>query len=161
MAQRPWPQREEVTGLDWHVVLAGPVEEVFAGFADPSRLGEWLPGLTGPPAGPGVRAELGATVTVTIDGPGGPRAATAEMTAFEPPWLVGYRFFIGAQTLTLRITCTARAGQTKLHVRQSGDAAPLAPDFSQAPGGTPPSAVSTPTPRAGSRAEQGETQCGT
>jgi uncharacterized protein YndB with AHSA1/START domain len=147
--------------VDWHVVLAGPVEEVFACFADPSRLGDWLPGLTGPPVGPAVEAELGATVTVTIDGPGGPQTATAEMTAFEPPWLAGYRFFIGTQTLTLRLTCTVQAGQTQLHVRQSGDAAPLALDFSQAAGGTPPSAGSTPSARTESTAEQGETQCGT
>lgn len=68
------------------------------------------------------------------------------MTAFEPPWLVGYRFLIGAQTLTLRVTCTMQAGQTQLHVRQSGDAAPLALDFS------------TPSLRTDSTATQGETQ---
>jgi uncharacterized protein YndB with AHSA1/START domain len=122
-------QRRGVQGVDWHVVLAGPVEAVFACLADPSRLGDWLPGLTGPPAGPAVQAELGATVTVTIDGPGGPQAAIVEMTAFEPPWLVGYRLLIGARTLTLRVACTMQAGQTKVHVRQSGDAAPLALGF--------------------------------
>jgi uncharacterized protein YndB with AHSA1/START domain len=132
--------------VDWHVVLAGRVEEVFACLADPSRLGDWLPGLTGPPASPAVQAELGTTVTVTIDGPGGPQAAIVEMTAFEPPWLVGYRLLVGAQTLTLRVTCAMQADQTHLHVRQSGDAAPLALDFS------------TPSLRADSTATQEETQ---
>jgi hypothetical protein len=119
---------------------------VFARLADPSRLGDWLPGLAGPPAGPAVQAELGAPWAVTIDGPGGPQAALAELTAFEPLWLVGYRFLIGGQTLTLRVTCTMQAGQTRLHVRQSGDAAPLALDFS------------TPSLRADSATTQGETQ---
>jgi uncharacterized protein YndB with AHSA1/START domain len=115
--------------VDWNVVLARPVEEVFAILADPARLSEWLPGLT--PQSSGVQAELGATVTVTIDGPDGAEAAIAEMTAFEPPWLVSYRLLIGSRTLTLRVTCTAQADQTRLHVRQSGDAAPLAPDFNR------------------------------
>jgi uncharacterized protein YndB with AHSA1/START domain len=144
--------------VDWHVVLAGPVDEVFGRLADPARLGDWLPALTVPPGGPGIQAELGATVTVTIDGPGGARSATAELTAFEPPWLVSYRFFIGARTVTLRLTCTVRAGHTQLHVRQSGDAGPLALDFSPAGGGTAPPAVSTPSPRAESAAKQGATQ---
>jgi uncharacterized protein YndB with AHSA1/START domain len=118
--------------VDWNVVLARPVEEVFAILADPARLSEWLPGLT--PQSSGVQAELGATATFTIDGPDGPdgpEAAVAEMTAFEPPWLVSYRLLIGPRTLTLRVTCTAQADKTRLHVRQSGDAAPLAPDFNR------------------------------
>lgn len=49
--------------MDWHVILARPVEEVFACLADPSRLSEWLPGLTASPAGTAVQAELGAAVT--------------------------------------------------------------------------------------------------
>ena len=35
---------------------------------------------------------------------------SGEMIAFEPPWLVGYRLFAGAQTFGVRITCTAEAG---------------------------------------------------
>jgi uncharacterized protein YndB with AHSA1/START domain len=129
--------------VDWNVVLARPVEEVFAILADPARLSEWLPGLTCESSG--VQAELGATATVIVDGPNGPEAAIAEMTAFEPPWLVSYRLLIGARTLTLRVTCTAQADQTRLHIRQSGDAAPLTPRFS------------TPSPGAESTA-QGDTQ---
>lgn len=146
--------------MDWNVVLARPVEEVFGCLADLSRLGEWLPGVTWPAGRAGAPAELGATVSVVIDGPAGSQAVIAELTALEPPWLVGYRFFIGHQTVTLRLTCTAQAGQTQLHVRQSGAAALLAFDFTQA-GGSPPPAVSTPTPPALSAAEQGEPQCRT
>jgi hypothetical protein len=58
-------------------------------------------------------------------------AGSGELTAFEPPWLVGYRLFAGARTFGLRITCTADSGGTRIRVHQSDGAAPLTVDLAR------------------------------
>ena len=58
-------------------------------------------------------------------------AASGEITAFEPARLISYRFFIGRQAYGLRITCTAQAGGTRIHVHQSDNAIPLTIDLTR------------------------------
>jgi hypothetical protein len=56
-------------------------------------------------------------------------AANGEVTAFEPPWLVGYRLFIGSCVHGIRVTCTAQADGTRIRVHRPDDAAPLTIDL--------------------------------
>ncbi len=62
----------------------------------------------------------------------GPAACAAgELTAYEPPWLVGYRLAAGPRTYLLRATCTTRDGGTQIHVHQASDGPPLTVDLYQ------------------------------
>lgn len=113
--------------MDLYVTSPSPVRAVFGYLADPSRLGDWLPDVSavGPDSSGGHAADF--PLTVDVDGIG--IAASGEVTAFEPPWLVGYRLFIGPRTHGLRVTCTAEVGGTRIHVHQPDNAAPLTIDL--------------------------------
>lgn len=115
--------------MDVYAVLAFPVGPVFACLADPARLGDWLAEISaaGPVSPGGDEAEFPVTVTAG----GVPAAGTGEVTAFEPPWLAGYRLFAGGRVHGLRITCAAHDGGTRIHIRQSGDGAPLTVDLAR------------------------------
>jgi hypothetical protein len=104
--------------MSWQATVRSPVRVTFAHLADPSRLGDWLPEVTGPVAPPAATGEVFALTVGT-----GQRAVAAggELTAFEPPWLAGYRLFIGSWVVTLRVTCTACAVGTQVRLHQSGD----------------------------------------
>jgi hypothetical protein len=113
--------------MDLYLTLACPIEAAFGYLADPSHLGDWLPPVAaaGPASPGGDGAEFPLTARV-----GGIRvAATGEMTAFEPPWLIGYRLFIGSRAHGLRVTCTAQPGGTRIHVHQPDETAPLTIDL--------------------------------
>ena len=111
--------------MDFYARLASPVETVFRHLADPSRLSDWLHEVAGASASLESPSCVGAAfpLAMRVDGVG--VAGSGEMTAFEPPWLVGYRLFAGAQRFGLRITCTAHSGGARIRVHQSDDAAPL------------------------------------
>jgi hypothetical protein len=115
--------------VDLYARLATPVETVFWHLADPSRLGDWLHEVAGtaddPEGTPGVGAAF--PLAMRLDGVG--MAGSGEVTAFEPPWLVGYRLFAGARTFGLRITCTAHAGGARIRVHQPDNGAPLTVDL--------------------------------
>ena len=115
--------------MDLHATLASPLRAVFARLADPSRLGDWLPEVTAVEAGPPGAVGAGFPLTIWV----GEKevAGTGEVTAFEPPWLAGYRLFAGGRVYGLRITCAAHDGGTRVHVRQSGDGPPLAVDLAR------------------------------
>ena len=100
--------------MDLYATFASPAQTVFGHLADPSYLGNWLPDVT--TAGSACPDEAEFPLTVHLDG--SRVAASGEMTAYEPPWLVGYRLFIGAQAHSLRVTCTAQAGGTLIHIHQ-------------------------------------------
>jgi len=105
--------------MDLYARFDRSIESVFDRLADPSRLGDWLPQVTVPSSGTPDGAEATFPLTVAVDGV--PVAGTGEMTAFEPPWLVGYRLFIGPRAHGLRVTCTAQPGGTRIHVHQPDD----------------------------------------
>ena len=114
--------------MDLYATFPSPVKAVFGHLADPSRLGDWLPGIAA--AGPG-QSGTGADFPLTAHVDGIEVAASGEVIAFEPPWLIGYRLFIGARTHGLRVTCTSQDGGTRIHVHQRDEAAPLTIDLAR------------------------------
>lgn len=116
-------------GMDLYATLAFPIEALFAYLADPGRLGDWLPQLTPAVAGPQRRAAAAADFRLTADVDGTRLAAHGEMTAFEPPWLIGYRLFIGERARGLRVTCTVLGAGTRIHVHQPDAVPPLVIDL--------------------------------
>ena len=114
--------------MDLYATFPSPVKAVFDHLADPSRLGDWLPGIAA--AGPG-QSGTGADFPLTAHVDGIEVAASGEVTAFEPPWLIGYRLFIGSRTHGLRVTCTSQDGGTRIHVHQRDEAAPLTIDLAR------------------------------
>jgi hypothetical protein len=115
--------------MDLYATFPSPVKAVFGHLADPSRLGDWLPDISTADAGPPDGTGADFPFTVHLDGTELP--ASGEVTAFEPPWLVGYRLFIGPRTHGLRVTCTAQDGGTRVHVHQPDHAAPLIIDLAR------------------------------
>ncbi len=111
--------------MDCYATLAGPVQAVFAHLASPARLGDWLPEVAPGPDAPALPGGLGGLFPLTVRADADEVDATGEVTAFEPPWLVGYRLSAGPRTLWLRVTCAAGDAGTRIHLHQSG-AAPLA-----------------------------------
>jgi hypothetical protein len=119
----------ESDGMDLYATFPSPVKDVFGHLADPSRLGDWLPDVSA--VGSGLSGCTGADFPLTVHVDGVDVAASGEVTAFEPPWLVGYRLFVGSRTHGLQVTCTAQDGGTRIHVRQPDCAAPLTIDLAR------------------------------
>ncbi len=115
--------------MDFYATFPSPVKAVFGHLADPSRLGDWLPEISA--ADPRPSDGTGAEFPFTAHVDGIEVAASGEVTAFEPPWLVGYRLFIGSRTHGLRVTCTAHDGGTRVHVHQRDKADPLTIDLAR------------------------------
>lgn len=115
--------------MDLYTTFPNPVEAVFGHLADPSHLGDWLPDVSAPGPGPSGGAGADFPLTVCVDGT--QIAASGEVTAFEPPWLIGYRLFIGSRAHGLRVTCTAQAGGMQIHVRQPDNGRPLTIDLAR------------------------------
>jgi Polyketide cyclase / dehydrase and lipid transport len=115
--------------MDLYATFPSPVKAVFGHLADPSRLGDWLPDVSA--AGSGLPGGTGADFPLTVRVDGIEIAASGEVTAFEPPWLVGYRLFVGSQTHGLHVTCTAQADGTRIHVHQPDCATPLTIDLAR------------------------------
>jgi len=115
--------------MDLYATFPSPVKTVFGHLADPSRLSDWLPEISA--AGPGPSGGTGADFPLTVHVDGIEVAASGEVTAFEPPWLVGYRLFVGSRTHGLRVTCTAHDGGTRVHVHQHDGATPLTIDLAR------------------------------
>jgi hypothetical protein len=115
--------------MDLYATFASPVRAVFGCLADPSRLGDWLPDISA--ADPGPVHGAGADFPLTVHVGGTEVAGSGEVTAFEPPWLVGYRLFIGSRMLGLRVTCAAQDGGTRIHVHQPDHADPLTIDLAR------------------------------
>jgi hypothetical protein len=114
--------------VDLYASFASPVEAVFGQLADPSRLGGWVREvvavLDSPEPHPaGILFPLTARIdTAEVAGSG-------EVTAFEPPWLIGYRLFIGERAFGLRVTCSAQPGGSRIHIHQPDVTAPLTVDL--------------------------------
>jgi hypothetical protein len=110
--------------MDLYATLAQPITAVFQHVANPSRLGDWLGELAGVEAGAAGPAGVGVVFALTLRRDERLVAATGELVAYEPPWLVAYRLRVGASTHVVRLACTAGAGATRLHVHQAdGDGA--------------------------------------
>lgn len=117
--------------MDLYARLASPVEAVFGYLADPARLEDWLHEVVSAPADPEALPGIGAAFPLAMRLDGICIPGSGEMIAFEPPWLVGYRLFAGAQTFGVRITCTADAGGARIRVHQPDHAVPLAVDLAR------------------------------
>ena len=115
--------------MDYQAQLASPVRAVFARMAAPARLGEWLREVITAPAAPLTPGSIGEAFTLTLRLDAAEAGAAGELTAYEPPWLVGYRLAAGPRTYLLRATCTAYDGGTQIHVHQACDGAPLTVDL--------------------------------
>lgn len=115
--------------MDLYATFPSPVRAVFDYLADPSRLGDWLPDVSA--AGPGRSGDTGTDFPLTGHVDGIEITASGEVTAFEPPWLVGYRLFIGPRTHGLRVTCAAQADGTRIHVHQPDGVDPLTIDLAR------------------------------
>jgi uncharacterized protein YndB with AHSA1/START domain len=112
--------------MDCGGMLAHPVQAVFGHLAEPARLGDWLPEVTG------IRADAGAVFTLRLRRRDGTTtAATGELIAHEPPWSVAYRLLAGPDTHVLRLTCTATGAGTQVNICQAGPAQPLAIDLAR------------------------------
>jgi hypothetical protein len=135
--------------MDYQAQLASPVRAVFARLAAPARLGEWLREVITAPAAP-PPGSIGEAFPLTLRIDAAEADAAGELTAYEPPWLVGYRLAAGPRTYLLRATCTARDGGTQIHVHQASDGPPLTVDLYQlqqalaAPAPPPPPGRSLP-----------------
>jgi hypothetical protein len=127
--QRDRHRQHRKQSMDLYATFPSPVKAVFGHLADPSRLGDWLPEITA--ADPGSSDGTGADFPLIAHVDGIEVAAAGEVTAFEPPWLVGYRLFIGPRTHGLRVTCAAQDGGTRIHVHQRDEAAPLTIDLAR------------------------------
>jgi uncharacterized repeat protein (TIGR01451 family) len=117
--------------MDLYATLGFPIEPLFAYLADPGRLGDWLPQITPAAANPERPAAASADFHLTVDIDGTKVAAYGEITAFEPPWLLGYRLFIGARVQGLRVTCTTQGAGTRMHVHQPDGTPPLTIDLAR------------------------------
>jgi hypothetical protein len=127
--------------MDLYATFPYPVEVVFGHLADPSHLEDWLPDVcaadpgpacgAGPAADPGPADSAAADFPLTVRVDGTEIAASGEVTAFEPPWLIGYRLFIGSRAHGLRVTCAVQAGQTQIHVRQPDNGTMLTIDLTR------------------------------
>jgi uncharacterized protein YndB with AHSA1/START domain len=124
-------QHRKQPDLDLYATFPGPVKVVFGHLSDPSHLGDWLAEVTAAATGPALTGATGADFPLTAQIDGMHVAGSGEMTAFEPPWLVSYRLFIGTRTHGLRITCTTQDGGTRIHVHQPDDATPLIIDLAR------------------------------
>jgi uncharacterized protein YndB with AHSA1/START domain len=117
--------------MDLCATFPRPVQEVFGHLADPFRLSDWLPDVSA--AGPGppgdTKDDFSLTASLTALADGIEVAASGEVTAFEPPRLVGYRLFIGSRVHGIRVTCTAQPDGTRIQVHQPDAAAPLTIDL--------------------------------
>lgn len=114
--------------MDYQAQVASPVRTVFARLASPARLGEWLREVVTAPSAP-LPGSVGEPFALRVRIDDSETDAAAELTAFEPPWLVGYRLVAGSRTYLLRATCTAHDGGTRIHVHQASDGAPLTVDL--------------------------------
>lgn len=114
--------------MDYQAQVASPVGAVFARLAAPARLGEWLREVVNTPGAP-PPGSIGQPFALRVRIDAAETDAAGELTAFEPPWLVGYRLVAGSRTYLLRATCTARDGGTQVHVHQASDGAPLTVDL--------------------------------
>jgi hypothetical protein len=117
--------------VDLYASFVSPVEAVFGHLADPSRLGDWVHEVTGGSAGPPPLAGIGAAFPLTARIDSAEIDASGEVVAFEPPWLIGYRLFIGERTFGLRVTCAAQPGGSRIHVHQPDAAMPLTVDLAR------------------------------
>ncbi|MGH3156735.1 MAG: SRPBCC family protein [Streptosporangiaceae bacterium] len=116
--------------MDDEAMLAHPVARVFSHLAEPSRLADWLPEVSGVQAGAASGAGIGVGFGLRLRRDGQELSGTGEMIAYEPPWSVAYRLRAGAHTHVLRLTCTVAGGATRVYVHQAGDGRPLAVDLS-------------------------------
>jgi hypothetical protein len=110
--------------MDLYATLAQPLTAVFHLVATPSHLGDWLAEVASVEAGATEPLGVGVVFALTLRRGECLVAATGELVAYEPPWLVSYRLRVGAHTHVVRLACTAGDGASRLHVHlgESGDA---------------------------------------
>ncbi len=128
---RPHTAEGKGNQMDLYATFPCSVQAVFACVADPSRLGDWLPQVITAVEGTGSPGGTWPEFRVTVRVDGAEVAASGEVTAFEPPWLVSFRLITGAQIANIRVTCTAQPGGTRIHLHQPDSAVPLTIDLAR------------------------------
>jgi hypothetical protein len=116
--------------VDYQSQVDSPVRAVFARLAAPSRLGEWLGEVVTVPDIP-PPGSIGEPFALMIRIDAAETGGAGEMTAYELPWLAGYRPIAGPRTCLLRAPCTTRDGGTQIRVHQASGSAPLTVDLHQ------------------------------
>jgi uncharacterized protein YndB with AHSA1/START domain len=116
--------------MDDEAMLAYPLARVFSHLAEPARLAEWLPEVSGIQSGAASGTDVGTGFSLRLRRDGQELPATGELIAYEPPWSVAYRLRASAHTHVLRLTCTVAGGATRVHVHQADEGLPLAVDLS-------------------------------
>jgi hypothetical protein len=116
--------------MDVHTTLALPITAVFHHVAAQCRLGDWLDDVAGVEAATGLPG-IGVVFALTLRRGERLVAATGEVVAYEPPWLVAYRLRVGAHTHVVRLECTASEGATRLHVHQGESDGALSVDLAR------------------------------
>ncbi len=112
-------------GMDQYATLARPVHAVFSCLASPACLDDWLCEVAAALAGPGRAAGIGEKFRLRVRIDAAEIEATGEVTAVEPPWLVGLLAVRGSRTYLLRASCAARDRGTRVHLHQAADGAPF------------------------------------
>ena len=116
--------------MDDEATLAHSVARVFSHLAEPARLADWLPEVSGVQADATSGAGIGAGFGLRLRRDGQELPGAGELIAYEPPRSVAYRLRAGAHIHVLRLTCTATDGATRVHVHQAGAGRPLTVDLS-------------------------------
>ncbi|HVB08751.1 MAG TPA: SRPBCC family protein [Bacillota bacterium] len=115
--------------MDLHATLAQPITAIFHHVAAPPHLGNWLSDVVGVEACAAGPLGVGMVFALTMRRGERLVAATGEVVAYEPPWLVAYRLHVEACTHVVRLACTASEGATRLHVHQGGSSSALSVDL--------------------------------
>ncbi len=119
--------------MDHDATVARPLAAIFGHLAAPARLADWLPEVAAVQAEAAQLTEIGVTFGLWLSRGGQDVRGTGELIAYEPPWSVAYRLVAGSHTFVLRVTCVSSDGATRVRVRQTDGAAPLAVDLGRLP----------------------------
>jgi uncharacterized protein YndB with AHSA1/START domain len=110
--------------LQHSVVVARPVDDVFAFLADPDNLPRWQSGLVEVRKA-GTEAGIGARHVEVRSFMGKQIEQTLEVTAYEPPRVLDFTVVEGPLSLCVGHTLSAEDGGTRIDVVGEGEIGPL------------------------------------
>lgn len=116
--------------MDHHRTLAVPAQTVFTHLATPDRLGDWIPQIVHVDAAPTALIGLGTAFAITLHTNDHDLHLAADVTAYEPPWLITYRLQ-ATNPVLISATCTTHPDGTQLHVHHTDSTAPLTIDLAR------------------------------
>jgi Polyketide cyclase / dehydrase and lipid transport len=116
--------------MDDNASLDYPLAVVFGYLATPHHLGDWLPQAVEADDGQGP-VDVGRAFSFRLCSGSAERQAQGELIAYEPPFSVAYRLFVGPRAHVVRVTCTNAGPTTRVHVHQPDDPRPLLVDLAR------------------------------